>query len=91
MPWWALGCGLHSNSGANQMDHYEPIHNEIRGGYQIVFSAMPETFVLSEVTNLYADLNIKKRTVNRYVQQLMNEGQLECLSYAVYRKVPPKN
>jgi hypothetical protein len=25
------------------MDHYEPIHNEIRGGYQIVFSAMPET------------------------------------------------
>ena len=55
------------------------------------FKAMPETFVLSEVANLYADLNIKKRTVNRYVQQLMNDGLLECLSYAVYRKVPPKN
>lgn len=55
------------------------------------FKAMPETIVLSEVTNLYADLNIKKRTANRYVQQLMKEGLLECLSYAVYRKVPPKN
>lgn len=53
--------------------------------------AMPETFVLSEVANLYSDLKMKKRSVNRYVQQLINEGQLECLSYAVYRKVPPKN
>jgi hypothetical protein len=52
-------------------------------------NAMPETFVLSEVVKIYEDLGIKKRSANRYVQQLMNEGLLKCLSFAVYRKVPP--
>jgi hypothetical protein len=52
-------------------------------------NAMPETFVLSEVAKIYEDLGIKKRSANRYVQQLMNEGLLKCLSFAVYRKVPP--
>jgi Protein of unknown function (DUF3987) len=55
------------------------------------YQAMPETFVLSEVANILDELKIKKRSANRYVQQLTNEGLLECLSFAVYRKVPPKN
>lgn len=55
------------------------------------FNAMPETFVLSEVANIYENLGVKKRSANRYVQQLIKEGLLECLSYAVYRKVSPKN
>ncbi len=55
------------------------------------FNAMPETFVLSEVANIYENLGVKKRSANRYVQQLIKEGLLECLTYPVYRKVSPKN
>jgi hypothetical protein len=81
-------------SAKNALEVFKQLDGKYKKGNSkkdAFFKAMPETFVLSEVANLYADLNIKKRTVNRYVQQLMNEGQLECLSYAVYRKVPPKN
>jgi hypothetical protein len=55
------------------------------------YQAMPETFVLSEVANILDELKIKKRSANRYVQQLTNEGRLEYLSFAVYRKLPPKD
>lgn len=55
------------------------------------FNAMPETFVLSEVANIYENLGVKKRSANRYVQQLIKEGLLECFTYPVYRKVSPKN
>jgi hypothetical protein len=54
-------------------------------------NAMPETFVLSEVGHIYEKLNIKKRSANRYVEQLIKEGLLETVSFAVYRKVSPKN
>jgi hypothetical protein len=85
---------LVDQSAKNALEVFKQLEGKYKKGNskkEAFFSVMPETFVLSEVTNLYADLNIKKRTVNRYVQQLMNEGQLECLSYAVYRKVPTKN
>jgi hypothetical protein len=55
------------------------------------YQAMPETFVLSEMANILDELKIKKRSANRYVQLLINEGRLESLFYAVYRKIPPKN
>lgn len=54
-------------------------------------NAMPETFVLSEVEHIYDKLNIKKRSASRYVEQLLEGGLLEIVSYAVYRKIPPKN
>jgi hypothetical protein len=81
-------------SAKNALEVFKQLEGKYKKGNSkkdAFFKAMPETFVLSEVANLYAELNIKKRTVNRYVQQLMNEGLLECLAYAVYRKVPPKN
>jgi hypothetical protein len=80
-------------SAKNALEVFKQLEGKYKKGNskkEAFLSAMPETFVLSEVANLYAELNIKKRTVNRYVQQLMKEGQLECLAYAVYRKVPPK-
>jgi hypothetical protein len=80
-------------SAKNALEVFKQLEGKYKKGNSkkdAFFKAMPETFVLSEVANLYAELNIKKRTVNRYVQQLMKEGQLECLAYAVYRKVPPK-
>lgn len=85
---------LIDQSAKNALEVFKQLEGKYKKGNskkEAFLSAMPETFVLSEVANLYAELNIKKRTVNRYVQQLMNEGLLECLSYAVYRKVPPKN
>lgn len=54
-------------------------------------NTMPDTFVLSEVGHIYDKLNIKKRSANRYVEQLIKEGLLETVSFAVYRKVSPKN
>lgn len=80
-------------SAKNALEVFKQLEGKYKKGNskkEAFYKAMPETFVLSEVTNLYDELNIKRRTVNRYVQQLMNEGLLECLSYAVYRKVPPK-
>lgn len=54
-------------------------------------NAMPDTFVLSEVEHIYAELKIKKRSASRYVEQLLKEGLLETVSFAVYRKIPPQN
>ena len=84
---------LIDQSAKNALEVFKHLGNYTKGVSKkdAFFKAMPETFVLSEMGKLFDELKIKKRTANRYVQQLMKEGLLECLSYAVYRKVPPKN
>ena len=84
---------LVDQSAKNALEVFKHLGNYTKGVSKkdVFFKALPETFVLSEMGQIFDELKIKKRTANRYVQQLMNQGFLECLSYAVYRKVLPKD
>jgi hypothetical protein len=84
---------LIDQSAKNALEVFKQLGGYTKGSTKkdAFFKAMPETFVLSEVEHIYAELKIKKRSANRYVEQLLKEGLLETVSFAVYRKIPPQN